>query len=309
MKKVWVIVMKKIVVTLLIVLTMIFGVTGMTNDVHASANVIVGGVDLGYSEGAYFSKTGSACSCHGRGTCGSAADCTCIVVSGCCQCYGWSMWIENKLFGCNEISNASNFSTVISRYSNCTGNDLYNKFNGNVGAGAHIRTKNSVKGYAHSVSVISYDANGIKITDCNHSGKCQIDIRDYTWDGFAAFLNSYGGIEFVNTCKSGIIPTPSNEYPVINSWRYEYFNNGVRPVVEIKNPSSISSVTFYLRFGTTAEWKSYSGKFNLDNAWYCEASYDELLGTGDVVCHVYIYGKDGSQQSFAIEKPKVESTR
>lgn len=100
-----------------------------------------------------------------------------------------------------------------------------------------------------------------------------------------------------------------NPTPKMESTRFEYFNNGVRPVVEIENPSSISNVIFYLRFGATAEWKSYSGKYNLDKAWYCEAAYDELNGTGDIVCHVYIYGKDGSQQCFVIEKPNAESSR
>lgn len=160
--------------------------------VNASNNVTIAGVDMGYSDGSYFSKNGSACGCHGRGTCGVAADCNCIVVSGASQCYGWSMWIENKLYGYNEKTTPKNFTTVISNYSNCTGSGLYNKLNGKIGAGAHIRTSSSKKGYAHSISVISYDHNGINITDCNHSGKCQVDVRKYSWDSFASFVNGYG---------------------------------------------------------------------------------------------------------------------
>ena len=169
--------------------------------VSASSNITIAGVDLGYSDGSYFSKTGSACKCHGRGTCGEAADCTCIVISGASQCYGWSMWVENKLFGVNERLNPSDFITVLSGYSNCTGSGLYNKLNGKIGAGTHIRTSSSQKGYAHSVTVISYDSNGINITDCNHSGRCQVDVRYYTWDRFASFMNGYGGISFVKTYK------------------------------------------------------------------------------------------------------------
>ena len=183
--------------------------------VKASNNIVIAGIDMGYSDGSYFSKDGSACRCHGRGTCGEASDCNCMVVSGTSQCYGWSMWVENKLFGYNEISNSKNFTTVINGYSNCIGSEIYNKFNGTVGVGAHIRTSSSKKGYAHSVSVISYDRNGINITDCNHSGKCQVDIRYYTWDEFASFMNGYGGISFVKTCKNGIsVPSePSGNNP------------------------------------------------------------------------------------------------
>ena len=183
--------------------------------VKASNNIVIAGIDMGYSDGSYFSKDGSACRCHGRGTCGEASDCNCMVVSGTSQCYGWSIWVENKLFGYNEISNSKNFTTVINGYSNCIGSEIYNKFNGTVGVGAHIRTSSSKKGYAHSVSVISYDRNGINITDCNHSGKCQVDVRYYTWDSFASFMNGYGGISFVKTCKNGIsVPSePSGNNP------------------------------------------------------------------------------------------------
>lgn len=173
-----------------------------TIEVKASNNITISGVNVGYSDGSYFSKNGSACKCHERGTCGQASDCNCIVISGTSQCYGWSMWIENKLFGYNEISKPSNFTTVVTNYSNCTGSGIYNKLNGKIGAGTHIRTLSSKKGYSHSVSVISYNQNGIDITDCNYSGKCQVDVRHYTWDSFAKFMNEYGGISFVKAYKN-----------------------------------------------------------------------------------------------------------
>ena len=263
-----------------------------TMDVKASNNITIAGVDMGYSDGSYFSKNGSACKCHGRGTCGEAPDCNCIVVSGTSQCYGWSMWVENKLFGYNEISKSSNFTTVVTNYSNCTGSGIYNKLNGKIGSGTHIRTLSSKKGYSHSVSVISYDQNGIDITDCNHSGKCQVDVRHYTWDGFANFMNGYGGISFVKACKNGIDISD----PTVVDWYYdgatEY--SDFRPVIRVSNPETVSYVHFYVKY-TGGEYKRYDGIFNGGNAWYCDVASSDLGEGGSTIeCAAYVQGKNGN---------------
>ena len=250
---------RKRLLFLLSIIMCIWFMSFETMDVKASNNITIAGVDMGYSDGSYFSKNGSACKCHGRGTCGEAPDCNCIVVSGTSQCYGWSMWVENKLFGYNEISKSSNFTTVVTNYSNCTGSGIYNKLNGKIGSGTHIRTLSSKKGYSHSVSVISYDQNGIDITDCNHSGKCQVDVRHYTWDGFANFMNGYGGISFVKACKNGIDISD----PTVVDWYYdgatEY--SDFRPVIRVSNPETVSYVHFYVKY-TGGEYKRYDGIFN-----------------------------------------------
>ena len=84
---------RKRLLFLLSIIMCIWFMSFETMDVKASNNITIAGVDMGYSDGSYFSKNGSACKCHGRGTCGEAPDCNCIVVSGTSQCYGWSMWV------------------------------------------------------------------------------------------------------------------------------------------------------------------------------------------------------------------------
>ena len=283
---------RKRLLFLLSIIMCIWFMSFETMDVKASNNITIAGVDMGYSDGSYFSKNGSACKCHGRGTCGEAPDCNCIVVSGTSQCYGWSMWVENKLFGYNEISKSSNFTTVVTNYSNCTGSGIYNKLNGKIGSGTHIRTLSSKKGYSHSVSVISYDQNGIDITDCNHSGKCQVDVRHYTWDGFANFMNGYGGISFVKACKNGIDISD----PTVVDWYYdgatEY--SDFRPVIRVSNPETVSYVHFYVKY-TGGEYKRYDGIFNGGNAWYCDVASSDLGEGGSTIeCAAYVQGKNGN---------------
>ena len=283
---------RKRLLFLLSIIMCIWFMSFETMDVKASNNITIAGVDMGYSDGSYFSKNGSACKCHGRGTCGEAPDCNCIVVSGTSQCYGWSMWVENKLFGYNEISKSSNFTTVVTNYSNCTGSGIYNKLNGKIGSGTHIRTLSSKKGYSHSVSVISYNQNGIDITDCNHSGKCQVDVRHYTWDGFANFMNGYGGISFVKACKNGIDISD----PTVVDWYYdgatEY--SDFRPVIRVSNPETVSYVHFYVKY-TGGEYKRYDGIFNGGNAWYCDVASSDLGEGGSTIeCAAYVQGKNGN---------------
>ena len=283
---------RKRLLFLLSIIMCIWFMSFETMDVKASNNITIAGVDMGYSDGSYFSKNGSACKCHGRGTCGEAPDCNCIVVSGTSQCYGWSMWVENKLFGYNEISKSSNFTTVVTNYSNCTGSGIYNKLNGKIGSGTHIRTLSSKKGYSHSVSVISYDQNGIDITDCNHSGKCQVDVRHYTWDGFANFMNGYGGISFVKACKNGIDISD----PTVVDWYYdgatEY--SDFRPVIRVSNPETVSYVHFYVKY-TGGEYKRYDGIFNGGNSWYCDVASSDLGEGGSTIeCAAYVQGKNGN---------------
>lgn len=160
-------------------------------------------------------------------------------------------------------------------------------------------------GSSGHVAVVE-EINGSTITISeSHYGGTRFNIRTGTQSEIESYISGFQGYIYIGDFGEPV----NNPTPKMESTRFEYFDNGVRPVIEIENPSSISNVTFYLRFGETAEWKSYSGKYNLDKAWYCEASYDELNGTGDIVCHVYIYGKDGSQQCFVIEKPNAESSR
>ena len=253
---------------------------------------------MGYSDGSYFSKNGSACKCHGRGTCGEASDCNCIVVSGTSQCYGWSMWVENKLFGYNEISKSSNFTTVVTNYSNCTGSGIYNKLNGKIGAGTHIRTLSSKKGYPHSVSVISYDQNGIDITDCNHSGKCQVDVRHYTWDSFANFMNGYGGISFVKACKNGN-PSGNNYY---NSYGFDNPSNN-ETITEgtflfqgwIDAKKEIASITCSINHGARYVETALYKRPDVPNATAFRVEIDSnLLNIGKNDVALCVNFKDGS---------------
>lgn len=282
-----------------IVIFMCFISFGKIN-VKASTNITIGGVDLGYSEGSYFSKNGSACKCHGRGTCGEAADCNCIVVSGTSQCYGWSMWVENKLFGYNEVSNSKNFTTVITNYSNCTGSGIYNKLNGRIGAGTHIRTSSSKKGYSHSVSVISYDQNGINITDCNHSGKCQVDVRYYSWDSFASFMNGYGGISFVKVCKNGNLSLPDPS--IAGTYWGSRTDTTFRPVAVINNPETVKEVKFAVwSTGDQSDIKWYDANYNGEKEYFKDISINDF-NNNIRICHVYVYGYNGSLQTVEMER-------
>ena len=81
--------------------------------IMAKSNIVINGVDIGYAVGDYFSTTGRACGCHGKNMCvPPKSGCTCVHVSGTAQCYGFALWCEDKIYGCNDVSNPGKFSSL-----------------------------------------------------------------------------------------------------------------------------------------------------------------------------------------------------
>ena len=133
--------------------------------VEAASNIKVGGIDIGYALGDYFSKNGKQCTCHGRHTCGQASDCNCKIVSGCCQCYGFALWVENKLFGYNDVSSRGNFTNYGSISAGSMNVTNLKKLISKAPIGSHIRTGGS----QHSMIITEKTDNGFTIIQANGS--------------------------------------------------------------------------------------------------------------------------------------------
>ena len=199
--------MKKII-SLVMALCMTLSLAVMGIPLHAAeeGNIIINGVDIGYAAGDYFSTTGEECSCHGRKSCGEASDCTCIVISGCCQCYGFALWCEQKLTnGYNDVKNPGMFHVVDGIAAGELTTDNLKSFIQSLPVGTHIRT-NSVKDLysSHSMIIQKVTDDGFTVVQANGSNnneyseyaKCRIGTATYTWE---EYLNSsYGkrGFEF-----------------------------------------------------------------------------------------------------------------
>lgn len=82
-------------------------------------------------------------------------------------------------------------------------------------------------------------------------------------------------------------------------------NSDFRPVAKISNPDSVSEVKFAVKY-EGGDWHWFDGNFNGANAWYCDVLSSDL-GTGTtIVCHCYIYGKNGHTKGYALPELSLE---
>lgn len=187
-------------------------------------NIVILGKDIGYKTCEFFSTTGEKCVCHGRKSCGEASDCTCIIVNGTCQCFGFAMWCQKQIFGYNEISDASKFE-ILPEFSRSQmhndGSGLKEYLYGVAKPGSHIRTGGS----KHSMIIMSIDENGFRIAQANgqmneeYTGlvNCKIGTKYYTWEEYATTTYGKRGISYVSVPKEvleGVVDKPVDNQSV-----------------------------------------------------------------------------------------------
>ncbi len=193
-----------------------------TFNVRAASNIVIGGVDIGYAVGDYFTKDGKSCAttafsdgtCHGHGICIENTDsrCNCLrywpskancqVDLAATQCFGFARFCQWKLFGCHDGNAASSFEDISGKItaSNCTADTLKSKLLGCAPA-THIRTGDN----GHSIVVVKTDSGAIQTVACNTKVDgvkvCKIYSKSYTWSEFADYLNGRGGILYAKANK------------------------------------------------------------------------------------------------------------
>ena len=225
--------MKRLVKRLISTLLIILATTAMVLNswtlipAKAASNITIGGVDIGYALGAYFTKNGKQCTCHGRKTCGEASDCNCKIVSGTCQCYGFAMWCENKLFGCNDHAYPGNFTDYGSISAGNMSASRVKALISKVPIGSHIRTGSNSYGVAHSMIITAKSDDGFTIVQANGSNNdnysghynCRIGTTKYTWSSYASSTYGKRGIASVKG-RGGINPTPDPEPSFTKNTKY-----------------------------------------------------------------------------------------
>lgn len=182
-----------------------------------STNIVIGGVDIGYAEGDYFTEDGKSCAtrafangtCHEHDICVSTRDrrCNCLrywptgdpetcqVDLKSSQCFGFARYCQWIVYGCYDVEEPSNYKNLTGTLSanQCTAANVKAKLM-NCPPATHIRTGNN----GHSVCVISTTEEGILIAECNVDNICGIRTKNYTWKQFAAYLAKRSGIKYAN---------------------------------------------------------------------------------------------------------------
>jgi len=192
-------------------------------------DIYLNGVDIGFDDGDYFTKNGKACSCHNKGIClVDESQCNCIryvtykgktVNLAAVQCFGFSRFCQLVTFGEHD-GDSDNFTKTFTNVKAVDTTELKTALLG-CAPGTHVRTRSSEKGYAHSITIVSTANSSVTIVDCNHSARCQISQRTYTWAELASFFNSYGGVDYISVYDSSKdteedVAPPVVEPPIIS---------------------------------------------------------------------------------------------
>ena len=311
--------MKKRIASLFTSLLMIVSlmVVMPTMLVSAANNIIIAGIDIGYSNGSYFTKNGKSCAtmsgywsngrCHKNGVCDSATsykcNCmryyptgnpnTCQVDLKASQCWGFARYCEWKVYGFHDGLSASKFKTTVGKTNanSCTESYIKSKFY-NIAVASHLRTGDG----GHSLSIISTDESGVIWVDCNSDGYCKVIVHNQTWAQFANYLKGRSGISYVFSFIGGKGSAEASSKPG-------------RSAISVKTGTSYKCTTF--NWTASSNTKVYSIKIHKNGTLFKEnttaaTSWSVILPVGDYEAYVDSCNDSGYTCSntvkFTIEK-------
>ena len=311
--------MKKRIASLFTSLLMIVSlmVVMPTMSVSAANNIIIAGIDIGYSNGSYFTKNGKSCAtmsgywsngrCHKNGVCDSATsykcNCmryyptgnpnTCQVDLKASQCWGFARYCEWKVYGFHDGLSASKFKTTVGKTNanSCTESYIKSKFY-NIAVASHLRTGDG----GHSLSIISTDESGVIWVDCNSDGYCKVIVHNQTWAQFANYLKGRSGISYVYSFIGGKGSAEASSKPG-------------RSAISVKTGTSYKCTTF--NWTASSNTKVYSIKIHKNGTLFKEnttaaTSWSVILPVGDYEAYVDSCNDSGYTCSntvkFTIEK-------
>ena len=162
-----------------------------------------------YMPGDYFTKNGSACTCHELSSIDCIASgvyCNCmrfVNIDGqdvdllSVQCIGFARYCFYRLFGFADtyLNTSLFYNAGTLSYGQVTATTVKNLIS-SVKPGAHIRFK--LASSEHSVILLSQNSEGFTVYQCNSGGNgipnssCVISTKTYTWESFATY--AYRGV-------------------------------------------------------------------------------------------------------------------
>lgn len=179
--------------------------------------ILIGDVSIPFAEympGTYFTKNGTACTCHNNASVNCVANgvyCNCtryVTVEGkqidllAVQCIGFARYCFYRIFGFidhPQLSSNLYYNAGSLSYGQVTATSVKQLFSA-LKPGAHIRF--NLAASQHSVILLSQFDGGFTVYQCNSGGNgipqenCIISTKTYTWESFASY--AYRGIEFAN---------------------------------------------------------------------------------------------------------------
>ena len=149
----------------------------------------------------------------------------------------------------------------------------------------------------HVAVVESIDGNNVTISE-SHWKSTFFDTRTIRADSsnyltkmrFLGYIYVYNG----NTN----IPDPS----ISGTYWGSTTDSTFRPVISISNPETVQNVRFAVwTTGDQSDLRWYDARFNGEKEYFQDINFSDF-GNKIYICHVYVYGKNGSTQSVEMDR-------
>lgn len=140
-----------------------------------------------YPNGSYFSKTGTACTCHNSSSndCDYDDSCDCVVFQNAIQCAGFAKKVYYETHNTNlDLSGLTQKNITLTADK---AKELF--LNTNQGTCLFVKTKNGAK---HYISIITTSNSNVTVYHANYGDSCLVKYESYTWANFVkAFPKLY----------------------------------------------------------------------------------------------------------------------
>ena len=204
-----------------------------------------------------------------------------------------------------SLYHATNYPNTIMPDPSIAGTYWGNMSNTTVRPVVVINNPESIKSVRFAVWTTA-DQSDLKWYDANYNGQKEyfkdINNSDFKNKIYICHVYVYGCNGSVKAIEMERLDR--NNYPK-PSIKGAYWGSNTdttfRPVVVINNPESIKSVRFAVwTTGDQSDLKWYDANYNGVREYFKDIRYSDLKNQ-KYFCHAYVYGKDGSTQSIALD--------
>ena len=204
-----------------------------------------------------------------------------------------------------SLYHATNYPNTIMPDPSIAGTYWGNMSNTTVRPVVVINNPESIKSVRFAVWTTA-DQSDLKWYDANYNGQKEyfkdINNSDFKNKIYICHVYVYGCNGSVKAIEMERLDR--NNYPkpsIKGAYWGSNTDTAFRPVVVINNPESIKSVRFAVwTTGDQSDLKWYDANYNGVHEYFKDIKYSDLKNQ-KYFCHAYVYGKDGSTQSIALD--------
>ena len=154
-------------------------------------------------------------------------------------------------------------------------------------------------GTSDHVGIVTGSSNG-RVYTIEGNAKDAVKVNGGYSNGYAT--NSSNILGYGVSAYSSTNPEPIENPSISGTYWGSATDSTFRPVISISNPETVQNVRFAVwTTGDQSDLKWYDARFNGVKEYFQDINFSDF-GNKIYICHVYVYGKNGSTQSVEMDR-------